>query len=275
MALGGWLCAFGLAWGGPSGCARGGSACPPGTKGAKCRWEHQRRATIGDTRAGAEADFAGGKEPLGRGGVWGSVEQVLLRGQDALTQGYVGEEIMNALVDMCEISPLVQRRPTGLAWTCPLAESITMYGGSFALEVGEQGVVSLTALNLTKSSAERFLFVSTNRWKQPRWCIEAISRPEPALDDRGRDPSPSRDPADADAAAGDGSAPRTIPENPEASAPASREDDTPLDRPARGSRSWRCALPDRLALVAAQFPQAGGEDSEDLWQVSLAVVGAR
>lgn len=274
LAFAAYVAATGFASGGLGGCSRGGAACPPGTKGTQCRWERQRRASKDESQTSLEADFATEQEPLGQGGVWGSVERVLMQGQEALAQGYVGEEIMNALVGMCDVTPQVQDTDHGLAWTCPLAEPIAMYGGSFELEVGEHGIVSLTALNLTASSAERFLVVATNRWKQPRWCIEKISEPEPPLDRTASRPAspPAATGAAPDAVDGTGAA---APPN-SSVAPLPATTDNPASRASsRVSRSWRCALPDRLALVAAQFPQAGGEDGGDLWQVSLAIVGTR
>lgn len=270
-----WLCAAGLAGGGASGCAGHRSACPQGTKGAKCRWEAERKASTAAARTDVAADFAGNKDPLGTGGIWGNVEQVLLRGQDVLTQGIVGEEIKNSLADMCEAPPLVKQTDTGRAWTCALAEPIKMYSGSFVLEIGEHGIVSLTALNLTTSSAERFLFVADNRWQQPRWCIEEISRPEVTRDDHGAEPPRGSSPEDAPAPTPSAAATAPNPANSGTADPASAAPESPSNHGSRAPRSWRCALPDRLALVAAQFPQPKGEDGEELWQVSLAVVGTR
>lgn len=274
LAFAACVAAMGFASGGLGGCSRGGAACPPGTKGTQCRWERERRASQNHSQTSLEADFAAEQEPLGQGGVWGNVERVLMRGQEALAQGYVGEEIMNALVGVCDVAPQVQDTDHGLAWSCPLAEPITMYGGSFDLEVGEHGIVSLTALNLTASSAERFLVVATNRWKQPRWCLEKISKPDPSLNRAASGPSSPPPSTDAAPDAGDRAGSTVPPESSVAPLPATT-DDAASRASSRVSRSWRCALPDRLALVAAQFPQAGGEDGGDLWQVSLAIVGTR
>lgn len=254
-----------------SGCAHSGEACVNGTKGAKCRWERGRKAAAGESSDDVEADFAGQQDPLGTGGIWGEVEQVLLLGQEALSQGFAGEMLAAALAERCETTPLMKETDAGRAWTCPLAAPIAMYNGAFVLEVGEHGIVSLTARNLEAADANRFIFVAKNRWKYPRWCTEEISKPDHGRDIR--DAGPSETPAAPAPGEPDGESPDAA--DSRNSAARAGDASPPPTEPTRGASSWRCALPDRLALVAAQFPQPRAVDGKELWQVSLAVVGTR
>lgn len=165
-----------------SGCATDGLGCPRGERGAACRFKRANdEAKARRTREEGQNDPATG-QPLGTGGIWGKVERVLLDGQAALSAGRHDQDLMDEVRSRCAAEPRTRELPRGRAWTCDLAEPITLFEQRLRLEVGSQGLVSLTASGMDETKANTFFQTSNVRWAR-RWCagpIEILDEDEDA-----------------------------------------------------------------------------------------------
>ena len=79
-----------------SGCATDGLGCPRGERGAGAPVQARHRRGEGQTHPRGGAKRPGhGRSALGTGGIWGSVERVLLHGQAALSAGRHDQDLMD------------------------------------------------------------------------------------------------------------------------------------------------------------------------------------